>query len=86
MTPCVPGTVFYWLDIKTAFQDASRARSLQGIFFLVLSALAFIAFFARFYDKWANSGKDEIGPAEAKSNEEGNTTAKAAGKEEMDKG
>ena len=40
---------FHWANLKSAFQDASRARSLLGIFFLVFSALAFIAFLARFY-------------------------------------
>jgi len=39
---------FYWANLKSAFQDASRAYSLSGIFFLVFSALAFIAFLARF--------------------------------------
>ena len=35
---------FHWANLKSAFQDASRARSLLDIFFLVFSALAFIAF------------------------------------------
>lgn len=40
---------FHWANLKSAFQDASRARSLLGAFFLVFSALAFIAFLERFY-------------------------------------
>ena len=40
---------FHWANLKSAFQDASRARSLLGIFFLVFSALAFIAFLEPFY-------------------------------------
>ncbi len=40
---------FHWANLKSAFQDASHARSLQDIFFLVFSALAFIAFLNRFY-------------------------------------
>ena len=35
---------FHWANLKSAFQDASRARSLSGIFFLVFAALAFCAF------------------------------------------
>ncbi len=40
---------FHWANLKSAFQDTSRARSLSGIFFLVFVALAFCAFWARFY-------------------------------------
>ena len=42
-------SLFHWANLKSAFQDASLTRSLQGIFFLVFSALAFVAFLARFY-------------------------------------
>ena len=40
---------FHWIHCKSGILDASRARSLSGIFFHIFSSLAFTALLSRFY-------------------------------------
>lgn len=40
---------FHWANVKSHLQDASRARSLSGLFFHTFAALAFLALLAAFY-------------------------------------
>ena len=40
---------FHWADVKSNLQDASRVRSLSGLFFHTFAALAFLALLAAFY-------------------------------------
>lgn len=40
---------FHWIDVKSAIQNASHIRSLNGLFFHIFAALAFIAISLFFY-------------------------------------